>query len=343
MNKIFRKMTASVLSLCMAGALVPAAAIAAGTVSVYVNGQKLDFDVNPIIENDRTLVPMRYIFEALGAQVEWDPAVNTATGTKNENTIQITINSNILIKNGLAVTLDAPARLIDGRTLVPVRAVSEGLGANVDWDAQENRVLISLQDNYAKMTDEQKAMLKAREEEIRGNFVNQSFPNGVLTEYPEIGAEIKQKSQTALDYIKERWTVTALDEILDIKRMSDPDFMTPEGEKIGDITDKFFVTVKEAGLDPANYMDTAFVDLDGGRVMMLLNFKTTSHQYSGKYIGVVAMSDEEVRCFIGQPSTAEEKLFFGEALGDLKVHNIGYCGWELSDFIQAVNDTLKNA
>lgn len=111
-------------------------------ITVVVNGQKIDFDVPPITENDRTLVPMRYIFEALGAEVEWNNDTNTATAVREDTTISITIDSNVIIKNGEKTEIDVPARLINDRTLVPIRAVSEGLGASVNWIEESMTVVI---------------------------------------------------------------------------------------------------------------------------------------------------------------------------------------------------------
>lgn len=111
-------------------------------ITVVVNGQKIDFDVPPITENDRTLVPMRYIFEALGAEVEWNNDTNTATAVREDTTISITIDSNVIIKNGEKTEIDVPARLINDRTLVPIRAVSEGLGASVNWIEDSLTVII---------------------------------------------------------------------------------------------------------------------------------------------------------------------------------------------------------
>lgn len=340
MKPFLKKITAAALSLCVSATALTAAVLAEGITSVYVNGAKLEFDVNPVIENDRTLVPMRAIFEALGAVVYWDEQTSTAIATKGNDTIQITIDHASLKKNGEEIALDVPARLIEGRTLVPIRAVSEGLGAGVEWDGSENRVIISMDRDYNYMTDKQKALLKEKEEDIRGTFVNSRLPYAVTVEYPEIAAEINKKSQEAIDYAISCWVDAAFDDILTIKRMDDPDFVIPQGQTLGMMTDKFLITMKEAGLDPADFFDVTFEDLEGGRVMMLVNFKTTTHQFSGKYIGVVAIGDDQTRCFIAQPSSSSEGLFFGEAYDLSKFHAIGYCGFEVSGFVSAVNEYL---
>ena len=100
-------------------------------ISVYVNDAKVAFDTDPIIENSRTLVPMRAVFEALGADVSWDQATYTATAVKDDTTIVIAIGSDIMEVNDRDEALDVPAALEDDRTLVPLRAVSQALGYDV--------------------------------------------------------------------------------------------------------------------------------------------------------------------------------------------------------------------
>lgn len=139
-----KRTVAFFVSLCMALVLiaVPVYGAEDRPIRVMVDGAELAFDVDPVIENDRTLVPMRLIFEALGAKVDWDEATRTALAVKGDVKISITIDSAELMKNSKAVALDAPARLIGGRTLVPVRAVSEGMGAKVDWNDASRTVQI---------------------------------------------------------------------------------------------------------------------------------------------------------------------------------------------------------
>lgn len=112
--------------------------------TVILDGKQLSFDVPPTIENGRTLVPLRAIFEALGAEVQWDGATQTVTATKGGTTIKLTVGGQAY-KNGQPVTLDVPAKIINGRTLVPLRFVSEALGASVKWDGSTQTITITSQ------------------------------------------------------------------------------------------------------------------------------------------------------------------------------------------------------
>lgn len=113
------------------------------TIMVYLNGEKLSFDQPPVIINGRTLVPLRAIFEALGAKVMWDDATKTVTATRGYTIVSLEIGKNYITIDGMAKELDVPAQIINSRTMVPVRAISEAFGCQVGWDAGTQTVLIS--------------------------------------------------------------------------------------------------------------------------------------------------------------------------------------------------------
>ena len=105
---------------------------------VYAKDKKVKFDEVPFIENNRTLVPLRAIFEALGATVNWSD--NTVTAKKGNTTISIKIGSKEMVVNNKSVRLDVVAKIKNNRTFVPLRAVSEAFNNKVEWDG-ENRVI----------------------------------------------------------------------------------------------------------------------------------------------------------------------------------------------------------
>ena len=113
------------------------------SVTVTVDNEALEFDVEPVIENDRVLVPMRRIFETLGADVDWDDETKTALASKGETQVKLQIGNSEMQTNGETVLLDAAPILLNDRTLVPIRAVSESLNANVVWDEENRQVVIT--------------------------------------------------------------------------------------------------------------------------------------------------------------------------------------------------------
>ncbi len=114
-------------------------------VTVVLDGQTLQFPTqDPVIVDDRTLVPMRTIFEALGAEVGWreENGVQTITATTEDTVIEMTINSQEFYVNGERKELDVPAQLMNDKTMVPLRAISESLGCLVGWDQDAKTVVI---------------------------------------------------------------------------------------------------------------------------------------------------------------------------------------------------------
>jgi|GEM_PF-421048 len=110
---------------------------------VFVDGERLAFSTNPIIKNGSTLVPMRLIFEKLGATVNWNNSSKTVTATKSGVTIVYTIGKSTANVNGKSFTLNQAGEIKDSNTLVPLRFVSESLGSMVGWADKSKTVIIS--------------------------------------------------------------------------------------------------------------------------------------------------------------------------------------------------------
>lgn len=111
-------------------------------IKVYLNEQRIYFDVDPILQNGRTLVPVRRITEAMDMDVAFNAAAKTVTVKKDGTTIVLKINNKTAYVNGQAVTMDVPAKIINGRTLIPLKFISENLKAEVTWDQNTKSVLI---------------------------------------------------------------------------------------------------------------------------------------------------------------------------------------------------------
>ncbi len=112
-------------------------------IKVNYDSQTVDFDVQPEIIDDRVMVPMRTIFETFGAKVKWDADTQTITAKRKSKTIEMTIGSTDMTKNDETYSFDAAPVIIDGRTLVPIRAIGDMLGLDVEWDASSKTVTIT--------------------------------------------------------------------------------------------------------------------------------------------------------------------------------------------------------
>ncbi|CAH1202183.1 hypothetical protein PAECIP111891_02024 [Paenibacillus allorhizoplanae] len=111
-------------------------------VKLYVNGEEPTFEVAPFIREGNTLVPFRAISEALKATVTWNEEERSVTVTRDGITVKLFIDSKIATVNGNEVTLEVPAAIENGSTVVPVRFVSEALKAAVKWESETQSVVI---------------------------------------------------------------------------------------------------------------------------------------------------------------------------------------------------------
>jgi hypothetical protein len=137
--RIFWKLAALPLALSL---LIPAAASAqSSNISVFVNGQRMSFDQPPIMQSGRVFVPLRSIFQQLGASVVYNNGVINATGSGR--TISLTIGSTTAVVNGQQQTLDVAPFTESDRTLVPLRFIAQALGAIVNWDDSSYAVTIT--------------------------------------------------------------------------------------------------------------------------------------------------------------------------------------------------------
>ena len=139
-------MLKKVLALC--AGLVIAMGVQTGyandDIIVKVNGERVAFDVEPQLNEGRTFLPVRAVSEALGIQVNWDQESQTADFFGMENDLILDMKNRVYQLNGSRLYIDAEPFITNGRTLVPLRMISEGFGYQVEWTGNEDRrVLIT--------------------------------------------------------------------------------------------------------------------------------------------------------------------------------------------------------
>lgn len=140
MNKSFCRLIIGIIiiiSLSVGGIV-----FAENNITVQLDGKTLNFDVEPQLIGGRTMVPLRMIFESMGATVDWNNDTRTVTAFNKDYYVQATINDSNMKVNGETKALDIPPLLVGGRTLVPARFVAEAFGAKVDWDGKTSTVYI---------------------------------------------------------------------------------------------------------------------------------------------------------------------------------------------------------
>ncbi len=173
----------------------------AADASVQLNGQIIDFKdeagntVNPQIINSRTMVPLRKIFELLGCSIDWDGATKTVSATKGETEIILQIGNNIAKLNDIKagknseIKLDSPPVIVDSRTLVPLRFISESLGLEVAWD-NANRTAVIIDYSFLEQ------LLKEKAPNIYERMLVGNNPIEITKEYyDEVFTERNEKTQ----------------------------------------------------------------------------------------------------------------------------------------------------
>ncbi len=107
-----------------------------------------EYNVAPIIKDERTLVPVRAIVEEIGGSVEWDAENCAATLSYGEAEIKLVIGENIAYLNGVPRVLDVAPIIENGRTMFPIRFIAENFGFDVKWKKLTNQIIVSGYDNH---------------------------------------------------------------------------------------------------------------------------------------------------------------------------------------------------
>lgn len=182
-----KKMLSIILTIVMLLSTVTALADYESDITVLVDGEKVEFDVQPIIENDRVLVPVRAIFEKLDASIYWYADTQTVFARKNISdgeslNLALTIGETVLtkqiysrevvpeLKSSDKFELDVPAKIVDDRTLVPLRAVSEAFDCTVEWDGVTQTVTITTNSELTPEDTEEAQSYETFEQKLLSNM-----------------------------------------------------------------------------------------------------------------------------------------------------------------------------
>lgn len=141
-----KKLIGIILSVCMILSVCAVPVLAEDTIKITVDGNVVDcaaYGQEPTAINGTTLVPLRSVFEALGATVAWDGDTQTVVSARGADTITLKLNSTEMMVNGEVKVLSVPAQSMNERTMVPVRAIAEAFGCDVKWDGDARTVIVS--------------------------------------------------------------------------------------------------------------------------------------------------------------------------------------------------------
>jgi transglutaminase-like putative cysteine protease len=155
-------------------------------IRVILEDEEVAYDVKPQIVDGRTLVPMRLTFEKMGLEIEWDPVEQRITGKSEYFSIVFEIGSRrVFIDNDVEKILDVPAMIIDNRTMVPLRFLTESMGYNVVWNGTSNLILLSKSPIVEWKTGGYEKVSPYREHEIK-------FLNGEITDEVRYTGRVQQ-------------------------------------------------------------------------------------------------------------------------------------------------------
>lgn len=147
-------------------------------VSLQVNGATVESDVSPVIIKERTLIPVRAVFESMGAAVNWNEEARLVEITLGASAVQLVIDSNTAFVNGAKTSMDVPAMIIESRTLIPVRFVAESLVCGVGWDDAKRTVMIT-----SPAIEEKTAIYSIEVEETSDQYKVVIQGDGILGRY----------------------------------------------------------------------------------------------------------------------------------------------------------------
>ncbi|TXK77841.1 stalk domain-containing protein [Paenibacillus sp. N3.4] len=171
----------------------------ASLIRVMVDGQKLKLEKMPVVIDGTTMLPVRDIFNAVGANVTWDDTTKTATGTKDGHTIKLTLNSVNAFVDGKSVALSVSAQIVDNKLMVPSRFVAEAFGYEVQWDNATRTVHIATKketNTHSKESESTKDSSHAKEQTKESSKPNESASSSGLAIQPS----------DSLDYTMEQAT-----------------------------------------------------------------------------------------------------------------------------------------
>lgn len=108
--------------------------------SIITNDAMIKFDTPPVIKEGRTLIPVRALTEAFSATVKWEPELQKVTISKDDKVIELFIGKNKVYLNGVEQEIDTYARIMNNRTMVPLRFITEALGLKVEWQEKDKTI-----------------------------------------------------------------------------------------------------------------------------------------------------------------------------------------------------------
>ncbi len=258
-------------------------------IEIIVNETPVESEQAPVIENGRTLVPFRAVSEAMGIEVLWNSAEKTITCKKADKTVSVSIGSNEIDVDGKKIILDVSPKIIDGTTFVPLRAISESFGADVNWNGETKTVEIKSGISETKpLESSENQSQETSESENNSNVYDLKDNDGNVLIHSEVIFDTDKLSEKTSEFIKSKLTTAKelfsasitdvfgssseddiIKELTDFRNEFGENFNPYEFIFMYDIieTDNFvsineYVSLYTGGAHPTNAMSSKIYDLD---------------------------------------------------------------------------------
>lgn len=250
-----------------------------GGLTILVNDIPVVFDVPPVMKNDRTLVPLRAIFEAMDANVSWDEKNRAISAIKNEKNINLVIDSDVAKIKGEDYKLDVPATIYKDRTLVPLRFVGEAFGGEVVWDETTKKIAITLPETTFQTID---APVYVNDNKLDMGSFTRIVRNGVTfiplqSVLDNASGELTWKQLN--DGVDVQWNETK------IKFVKDKNYVIVDGEQIqiaNPIFDYKGTLVMPINMIPKVFGGYSHYDADTKEIYIYINQAKFKHEFLKK-------------------------------------------------------------
>ncbi len=306
-------------------------------ITVFLDGTQIQFDVAPVIMEDRTMVPLRKIAEALESEVAWDGETSKITLTKGTVVNELTVGDKTAYKTvegtKKTIALEAAPVIVGERTLVPLRYISESFDMGVVWVASERKVLITSKEQNPqpeqpeKPTEspkpagsEKKAIdfskdedgsLKKLHSSVRYSFEQEALPQFLFENQSEFAKALKINRQEVEMNIAGMWDVVALDYIEEspagqlAKGLAESAGSSSELEKI-------YQELQQTNqLKAADCFSVEYEEREDGKNAIILEMADIDELAIASYIGIVVDKDGNIEYYLLEQSFGDAYMLCG--------------------------------
>lgn len=301
-------------------------------IGVTVNGKALTFDAEPYMESDRVLVPLRAIFEALGCDVSYFDEPETVFAKKGTQYVSLNIGSDEMFLKDKTVKLDVPAAIKNDRTFVPVRAISEGMNAFVDWNNDTNTVIIETKKTrHTVKTEKIEKQFKADDGTVILNISceypqienteNNSYIDELNTHFKDEALEFVKSSETeTLDGAKEHYSSLGEGENWGAYEMDFTYDVDTDRNSFFGVTFQVFADLR--GAHPSTYEYSEVYDVDEGAQLSLSGILNMDEAKAKEYIAeqFAKEIDKEPEAFF---EDAKETLKKDDCIPEIRMTDTG--------------------